>query len=316
MTKQETIHLSVRRSDGTFAYHSKGQALLDFISRLQPTAPQITVVDFSPILVEIHNLVAKYDQRDLRKKYNSLYNSWQDAKTYTKVEVVIARSDSLTTQGNKLINELEFELHDQTKSYHFLRNVPPEVLERYAREIRDNAEIYINTLLCLIHSKASLEVGSFKNEYVLTGYADALEAKIRPIYNFLVGYSEYRHDLNEDSVLYQLAFERHAELNLFLEALPDLEFSPGLKVECFDLLQVQDVRDSSGYYMRGVSKTWQTIAYLQVNALAMFREILFQLEAVQKLLQYLKADCVHWQPKSETIEQIAEGIKLISQRRT
>jgi hypothetical protein len=315
MLNKETIHLSVRRPNGTFSYHSHGAALLDFLNRINRSGPQILVPDFSPILVQIHALSKGCQEQGLREKYNSMYNYWQDAKTYKKEAIVIARSESLSKQCNDLIAELEFRLQEKTSSYLTWNHLPPHELENHAIGIKNDAEMFINSLLCFIQSKASVEVASFKDDFLLMGYAQALASKIRPIYNNFLGYSQGQPSLSEHSFLYQLAFERNTELSLFLEAIPEFRSSPGLKVESFELLRAENARDFDGNYVRSVSKSWPPVSYSKVNALIIFRELLFQIEAVIQLLEYLKADGIDWQPTNELTEQIASGIKAINQRK-
>jgi len=89
--KKSELFIGIRKTNGQIGYISDGLNLPEFFELLRPVDNEIKVlVDYSPIIEKLHSLHSTQNDDAVLNSFNSLYNYWQDARTYTKGELTAA----------------------------------------------------------------------------------------------------------------------------------------------------------------------------------------------------------------------------------
>ena len=159
--KQELLHIALRKDNGQIGYMSKGIPISEFYNLIQPKQQNINVnvlIDFYPVIDTIHSLLSKNQDDDTYIKFNSLYSYWNDAKTYKDKQIRVSSFNQLRLSSNYLLNILQKKLKEniyngQEYSYQKLEKI---------NNFIEYVDIYIETILCFIHLKASLDIESFQ----------------------------------------------------------------------------------------------------------------------------------------------------------
>jgi hypothetical protein len=296
MNKKTELFLGLRKSNGQIGYLSEGLRIPEFFELLlEHDNRKPGLVDFAPIIERLHNLHCKQNDEAIRNKYNSIYNYWQDAKTYTKESIRLPKSERLSCTSNELINELQIRLQEKKNRFYTSQNNQKLIID-----VKQDCDMYIDVLLCFIHSKASLEIESFRLDTVLRSYSDFLEELV-----FELFYRVIQSERDRESFFKYLAFESNGELQTYLEL-----FSPSESEDQFLLRVIKSSKPNQHWderlgYRQVVSIDYDKFSHHYIEMARVLRDLLYKIRSISKLLSLLKEQDVEWTPNESTESLLA-----------
>jgi hypothetical protein len=292
---ETTLFLGLRKSNGQIGYLSEGIKIPEFFELIQPKENNISVlIDFSPVIEKLHSLHNNHYEEEIKIQYNSLYNYWQDAKTFSDTKIILSRSESLSSSANELLNKLHIML-DKKKSQFWSANGNRNKLV-VVRSIKSDCDIYIDTLLCFIHSKASLEVSSFKRDHILKNYCDFIKGIVSEIYFQVISY-------NNKSLFHYLAFEKNTELQSYLDLEPSQESAEDFMLNIIKKTNPEEYND--GYSsMRQVIIRYEYCDNDKLMMAKILRDLMYKINSISRLLIMLKEDNIEWVSNTEITKEI------------
>lgn len=302
----QKLMIAARNKKGQIGYLSEGLSLPEFADLFKPKGEVQVLVDYSPVIEELHKLHKLAGSENILKKYNAMFNYWQDAKSYTKESVKILKCDELSQQANRLISELQIELQKSQWELSQKWNAPLSEQWGWVNAIKRDSDIYIDTLLCFIHSKASLDIDSFKNEIVLSSYGKFL---------YDLTYSTYERLLRiggaKDSYLKFIAFEQNEKLQDYLDIEGQGETSDQFLLRVLKEQKTHDVHDEYDGPCLEISFRFGIFSRDYVSLVEVFRDLLFRISSVNAFLEKLREGNHQWDGNSESVDELRESIRLL-----
>lgn len=298
--------IATRNKKGQIGYLSEGLSLPEFADLFKPKDQIQVLVDYSPVIEELRKLHTVASSEDILKKYNSMFNYWRDTKSYTKESVKISKSEELSRQANYLITDLQVEL----------QKLGMELRSKWASDfyqwrgvvssIQRDADIYIDTVLCFVHSKASLDIDSFKAEVVLSGYGKFLQEFISEIY-----YRLLRDSRRGESYLKFIAFEQPDKLQDYLNLEGQGETSEQFLLRILKEQEPHDGYDEYDGNYREVSIRFDRFRPGFVSAVEVFRDLLYKISSVNAFIERLREGDYQWDDSSQSVDELREHIRLL-----
>lgn len=298
--------IATRNKKGQIGYLSEGLSLPEFADLFKAKGQMQVLVDYSPVIEELHKLHKVASSEDILKKYNAMFNYWQDAKSYTKELVKVSKSEELSRQANSLINDLQIELQKRWADFEWKWNDQTYELNAMVTSIKRDADIYIDTLLCFVHSKASLDIESFRNDVVLRGYGKFLYDFISEIYKRLL-----RKGRKQDSYLKFIAFEQHEKLQDYLNLEGQGETSDQFLLRALKEQNIYDGHDQYEGPYREISIRFDSFSNQYVSIVEMLRDLLYKISSVNAFLERLSKGNHQWDDSSESVDELRESIRQI-----
>jgi|GEM_PF-1199949 len=296
--------IATRNKKGQIGYLSEGLSLPEFADLFKPKGQMQVLVDYSPVIEELHKLHKVAGSEDILKKYNAMFNYWQDAKSYTKESIKISKSEELSRQANSLINDLQVELQRSGVEFGSKWGSPRlHEWREVVNLIKRDSDIYIDTLLCFVHSKASLDIESFRTDVVLRGYGKFLHDFISNIYKRLL-----REGWQQDSFLKFIAFERPQELPYYLDLEGKDETPDQYLLRILKAQQSHVGNDEQEGYYREVSIRFGNFSNEYVGIVEVFRDLLHRISSVNAFLEKLTEGNYQWDDSSESVDELREHI--------
>lgn len=291
--KKSELFLGVRKTNGQIGYISEGLNIPEFFDLLRPVNDGVNIlVDYSPVIEKLHDIHNKHNDESILNSYNSLFNFWLDAKTYSKESLKISKSEELSKLSNSLINELQLRLQKKQREFYFNRDAQSSLLN----EIKSDSDIYIDTLLCFIHSKASLEIESFKKDSVICSYADFLHALVQDLFNRVTGEGRFK-----ESFFKYLAFEKRDELESYLEVKENQESTDEFLLRSLNSQRTEEHWDQHYGYMKHVVIQYDNFDYHQLNMAKILRDLMHKIRSIRKMIGLLKAGNVEWDESDDAV---------------
>ena len=298
--------IAARNKKGQIGFLSEGLSLPEFAELFKSKGEIRVLVDYSPIIEQLHKIHNTASSEDILKKYNAMFNYWQEAKSHTKESVRERKSEELCRQANFLINDLHVELQ---KSGGVLRSKWGSGLSELhdiVREIKRDSNIYIDTLLCFIHSKAALDIASFKNDPTLPGYGKFLEDFIDDIYRRLL-----RDGYHQDSLLKYIAFEQPEKLQDYLDLEDKGETADQYLLRVLKAEQSSYRHDQQQGHYREVSIRYTNFHNEWISIVETFRDLLHKIRSVNGFLVRLNEGEYKWEDGIDFVDELRESVRFL-----
>lgn len=305
-----TFFIGTRKANGQISSISEGLSPSNFIDLFKDKGEKRVLIDYSPLIEKLHDLHKSSNEEQIRNEYNSLFNYWQEAKSYEDKSYRMHCSSTLTTQANGLINKLQQKLQKSKNDGGLTWNLNPYQMNgtyQLVESFRADAEMYIDALLIYIHSKASVEIGSFKRDAVLQQYGKFLQELIQEMYSRLLGIGRYGR---ADSFLTFLALERPADLKEYL-ALDGRGESP-------DSFVWRILRENKPYesydkdfgYRQELSIQYDNFWPNVISLIEVLKNLLYKISSVNELLAALRAGEVEWDDDFNSVNELRTILQL------
>ncbi|PHQ83701.1 MAG: hypothetical protein COB58_07710 [Thalassobium sp.] len=305
------LFLGLRRENGQIGYLSESLSIPEFFELIRPKFEiRYDLVDFSPVIEALHSKHDKIAEQSIREKYNSVFNYWQESKTYSKIEIKLPKFESLSRLSNELITSLQFRIDETKERYSHRKTTDPEINITTIKKIENYCNIYIDVLLCFIHAKASLEIESFKKDVVLGRYCDYLEEVISDLYNRVVDFSTWRneYELDNSSLLYHIAFNENEELNHYTKLLPHFDTSIDLRLQRIIASRTKSAFNHQNEPVTRIEVEYRSPHCQELEAAKILRNLLLKTNSISKLIKKLREGNVDWNPSEDGVEELKQLI--------
>jgi hypothetical protein len=291
------IMIALRKGNGQIGYLSEGLEIPEFFELICSKDNKKILVDYSLIIEKLHEIHQKNEDMSIINKFNTLYNYWQDAKTYTKESLKFLKSEELSKLSNSLIVDLQNRLKDNYNSFYGTQDNCKTILYK----IRDDCNIYIDTLLCFIHSKASLEIESFQRDSILTSYGMFIQEIISELYKFIINKGNYR-----ESFFKFLAFQSPNDLQSHLDLTNTQESLDEFLLRTLKTEKPYDYFDDYHGNIKQVSIQYDNFDYDQINLAQLLRDLMYKIRSINKLLFLLKEGQVEWDERGDIMNSLPQ----------
>lgn len=144
-------------------------------------------------------------------------------------------------------------------------------------EIKSASDIYIDTLLCFIHSKASLEIESFKKDTVLTSFVIFLQNLVKKLYERVTNVGRY-----DDSFYKYLAFEKPKELGNYLALTDEEESTDDFLLRVLKRENSYDNWDEHYGNIKRISIQYENFDHNQLNIAGILRDLMYKIQSVNQ----------------------------------
>lgn len=302
----QKLMIAARNKKGQIGYLSEGLSLPEFAELFKSKGDLRILVDYSPVIQELHRLHKVASSEDILKKYNALFNFWQDAKSYTKEAVKISKAEELSVQANSLINDLHIELQKSEKILSSKWGSRLSEWDDVVNNIKRDSNIYIDTLLCFIHSKASLDIDSFKSDVTLLGYGHFLQEFVNRIYRRLLNDGR-----PQDPFLKFIAFEQPENLQDYLDLEHRKEDSDQYLLRVLKSKTFHNGHDEHDGYYREIHIRYPSYPNEFVAIVEVFRDLLHKISSVNAFLAKLKEGGYQWEDGTNFVDELRENIHLL-----
>lgn len=299
------ISLLVRGTDGQIKFVSEGLGIPQFYNLVRSKEGNRQVLlDFSPVIEALHGIHKQAHNERILTKYNTMYNYWLDAKTYTKEPLKAIKSEELVKQSSALINELHIVMQKADVDLSSVNSILDSVLS-----IKKDCDIYIDSMLCLVYAKALQDLASFKGDVVVGGYATFLVDRVERLYRLVLNWGRNF----DDSFLKFIAFEQPNELQAYL-ALESDERAESFRLRCleeakpqYDEIKLWDERYTT---IRQVKIQYDAYHTHHVRAGHELRDLLQRARSLKRLVDRLKEGNVEWESGEDAMNALAQEIHI------
>ncbi len=306
------MFLGIRKENGQIGYLSEGLSIPEFFDLVRPKESSniSTLVDFFPVIEALHETHNEHVERSIRAEYNAVFNYWRDANSFSDRGILLSKSEGLAKSSNDFLTKMDFRIDDKLTKYCHRRTADLNENYKLVQDFGRDVDAYIDILLCFVHSKASLEVASFKKDYVATKYISSLTNKIEKLYFQVVEYNDDSKDIDSASILNFIALHRNDELSLYLKMLPEPHKKRDLRLELFDSAEKNDNDDE---WSREMNKKL-VIKYRhpqerELEMTCILRGLLLKAQSLSKLIEFLKTQEVEWDPSNNSVSELTQLIE-------
>ncbi|MBS0355493.1 MAG: hypothetical protein JSR83_16535 [Proteobacteria bacterium] len=309
MPKKTQLFLGVRRNNGQIGYLSESLTIPEFFELIRPSREGgLGLIDFSPVIEALHAKHAKLAEQSILEKYNAVFNYWQESKSYSNIQIKLPKFESLSLLANELITSLHFIIDESKTAYSHRRTSEPGKNLATVKSLENYCNIYIDALLCFIHSKASLEIESFQNDVTLGGYCDYLHSVFSELFNRVVEYStfENRFMLDGSSLLYYIAFKDNEAIKDYTKLLPSFDMNQDLRLH---LLTNSCSEQSYNWHNEPATKIeveYRNPDYQELEAARILRDLLCKIKSLSDLIKLLKKGGVDWEPSQDSVDALKQ----------
>ncbi|MFK8331227.1 hypothetical protein M2D63_014540 [Pseudomonas sp. BJa5] len=311
--KKTQLFVGLRKANGQIGYLSESLSIPEFFEMVRPLDHQERVlVDFAPVIETLHALHKDAGDQTVISKYKSMYSYWHDSISYSDFRIRLPKCESLSVAANELLATLEDRIAEHRRAYKSRRIVESSENLRVILALEKEVNIVIDTLLCFIHSKASLEIASFKRDVVLGEYCRRLLAVLEGLLAQVLDYSTYndRFKLENDSLLFHLAFVENCVIDSYSQLLPNFESKEDLRLVVLRSGNSCEVTHGhNDRYMEVVTR-YRVPDQNELKMARVLRDLCYKVRSVNGLINTLKHEVVRWDPSEHSIEELKGLIRL------
>lgn len=308
MPDKTQLFIGLRQKNGQIGYLSESLSIPEFFDLVRPIGSQNILVDFSPVIEALHSSHKKHNDQLLCEKYNSIFNYWQESKSYSDLKIKLPKSESLSISSNELIVSLKSRIEDYKSKYTYRgANNENENLTTI-KNIGDAANIYIDAMLCFIHSKASLEIGSFKKDVVLNEYCEYLSSVASELLGRVVDYTTWnnKNELENSSLLYFIAFNNCDNTESYTKFLPNFDNPQDLRLTLLNKFSPQNSYNHLNEQTKKIEIEYRIPQAQELEAAKILRDILYKSSSLSKLIERLKHEDVKWDQSENAVDELKE----------
>lgn len=313
------LFLGVRKENGQIGYLSEGYTLPEFFNLIcKDKEDKNILIDFTPVIEILKNHHKQITEQTILEKYNAIINYWEDSKSYSNFEIKIPKFESLSLLSNELISSLQPNITSKKNKMNHRRIEKMDENNRIVKTIEIDVNIFIDVMLCFIHSKASLEIESFKKDTVLAKYCNFLYTTISDLFNTVVEFSDFQNNprLDNESLLYYISFNKQSEINSYIKLLNNFDDSQDLRLSLITKSQSREGYNQ-GYNHRDIKVTKIDIEYRipnhsELETAKILRNLLYKIISLQKLLIRLRDEEVSWEDNTKYVEELKQLIEKLN----
>lgn len=157
---------------------------IELLIEEKKTGTQNIVYDFNPIINHIHDEIKKTIENnidnELKVKHSVVYNSWIRLKTFENKDLLNQATLKVISDSEETINWIHARLPTLKASFRNTHEENTQYKKNLTFEkIMLETEVFVESILCNIHSTALVDIESLKKDTVLIMHA-------KKIYSFLM----------------------------------------------------------------------------------------------------------------------------------
>lgn len=311
--KKTQLFVGLRKANGQIGYLSESLSIPEFFEMVRSMDHQERVlVDFAPVIETLHALHKDAGDQAVISKYKSMYSYWHDSISYSDFRIRLPKCESLSVAANELLATLEDRIAKHSLDYSSRRLGESSANFRVILALEKDVNIFIDTLLCFIHSKASLEIASFKKDVVLGEYCERLLAVLEGLLAKVLDYSTYndRFQLESDSLLFHLAIVENCVIDSYSQLLPNFGSKEDLRLVVLRSGDKHEIRDGRNERYMEVVTRYRVPDQNELNMARMLRDLCYKVRSIAGLINTLKHEVVRWDPSDHSIEELKGLIRL------
>ncbi|MFZ6778483.1 hypothetical protein ACO0LD_16795 [Undibacterium sp. Ji83W] len=306
----QTFFIGTRKANGQISSISRGIDPMEFIELFKEKGEVKVLVDYSPLIEQLHDLHKSYNEKETRDEYNSMFNYWQEAKTYEDKQYRMYCSSVLTTKASDLINKLQQKLQKSQSDGDLTWKLNPYQMHgthQMVDAFKIDAEMYMDALLIYIHSKASVEINSFKKDTVLSAYGEFLQKLIHEMYVSIVGKGGNNHS---ESFLKYLAFESASDFQQHMALSGGGESRSDFILRIVQEKKPCELNNCEKGYPMEVAIHYDNFWPNLMLIIEMLKELLCKIQSINDLLKLLRAGGVEWDADGTSGDDLKALLKL------
>lgn len=311
--KKTQLFVGFRKANGQIGYISESLSIPEFFEMVRPSDNHGRVlVDFSPVIEALHALHKEAGEEAVISKYKSMYSYWHDSISYSDLQIRLPKCESLSVAANELLAILEDRVSKHSRAYKGRRIGDSNENLKVILALEKDVNIVIDTLLCFIHSKASLEIASFKKDVVLGGYCTRLLSVLEDLLTKVIDYSTYNDNfkLESDSLLFHLAITNNDDVDSYGRLLPNFGIKEDLRLAVLHRGESYEVTDGrNDRYMEVVTR-YRVPDGNELKIAKVLRDLCYKVHSMSGLIHTLKHEVVRWDSSENSIDELKDLICL------
>jgi len=302
---EQKLMIAARKKNGQIGYISEGYSLPEFLSFIRPLNEINIMIDYSPVIDLLYELHKNSGSTEILIDYTNLNNYWRESKSFKRESIRTTKAEELSRMSSALIAKLQIGINRKPGSFY---NKNLEQAQTLVSEITSECNIYIDTLLYYIHSKATLEIESFTRDSVIAEHGKFIEDFIRARYKDLLTWGSRGND-----VLTYMVFERPDDATYFLQLDNETATLKSHKLKVFGESTPQTLfNDHLQEYQRVLSVNYPSFDERYISLLIQLRDFLYKTKSINQLIERLKAGEVGWDETGNHAQTIADEIVVVS----
>lgn len=306
----QTFFIGTRKANGQISSISQGLDPVEFIELFKEKGEIKVLVDYSPLIEQLHELHKSANEQGTRDEYNSMFNYWQEAKTYEDKQYRMHCSSVLTTKASDLINKLQQKLQKSQHEGNLTWRLNPYEMhgtQQLVDTFKIDAEMYMDALLIYIHSKASVEINSFKKDTVLSAYGQFLQKLIQEMYENILGKGTHGRS---ESFLKYLAFQRASDFQQHMALNGGDESRDEFILRMVQNEKPYEVNDRDMSYPMEVAIRYDNFWPKLMPIIEVLKELLYKIQSINDLLELLRAGGVEWDADGASADDLRALLQL------
>lgn len=306
------LFLGIRKENGQIGYLSEGYTLPEFFNLIcKDREDKNILIDFTPVIEILKNHHKKITELSILEKYNAIINYWEDSKSYSDFKIKIPKFESLSLLSNELISSLQPNITSKKNKINHRRIDKMDENNKIVKTIEIDVNIYIDIMLCFIHSKASLEIESFKKDTVLANYCNFLYTTISDLFITVIEFSNFGNNskLDNESLLYYISFEKQSEISSYIKLLNNFDDSQDLRLSLIKESPSSKEYNHLNIKVNKIDIEYRIPDYSELETAEILRNLLYKIISLQKLLIRLKDEEVSWDDNTKYVEELKQLIE-------
>jgi len=315
--------LLVDKATGKFVKAVDERDLSDFlplIAQENKDVSRVVVFDFTPIIEYYHNelehKLAQREHKELAVKRATVFNTWMRLKTFTNESLLSQTSSKILHDTEEVLNwihtrlpELEKNILNANENSQSYINEKTEALLRFS----DDIEVFIEVLLCNIHTTANIDINSIKSDFIITEHCNSIRNLILKLLIRETDY--YNGEFGWNSIIKNACME---DIGVNPEAIIHLleseESVQSIKNSILSTAAYEDEWDGNRQ-SRKYSVSWPKANPNSVERVKVLARLLENINSVLGVIEKLKLSDISYNQNSESQESFESDIQRLLPKR-
>ncbi|TQQ01766.1 hypothetical protein, partial [Vibrio cholerae] len=216
--------LIYKASDNKYVKQIDDRGIGQFIELLteekKDKSPTV-IYNFSPVISAIHTTITEalsnYENEDLKRKHNAMFNNWARLKSFTNEALLSKATLEVMNESEKVLTWVHTRLEKMEKNRRQHRHDCNEYWREDSktnelREIMIEVDTFIESLLCNIHSTLLIDAESISQDTVLTMHVETMYDFLNDILRYESGVLE-SNEINDFSNIVEHSCMEELDIN-------------------------------------------------------------------------------------------------------
>lgn len=295
--------------------------LSDFLPLLtdrESKTSRITLYDFSPVIQYFHSelekKLAQREHKELTIKRATVFNTWMRLKNVTNEMLFCQTSSQVMRDAEEVLNWIHTRIPELKKKYILAKTNNPQQTQRNEKtealiELSDDIEVFIEILLCNIHTTAKVDIKSLKTDFVITEHCKTIQELVLQLLRTELDF--HNGAFNDNSIIHQSCMEN---LGVNPEALIKLVGANCTRESVIStILSTATIEDEWNVYnsRRKYVATWPKSDPSVIERVKILSKLLERINLLLILIESLKNPEVTLEDRPEKQEEFERSIQML-----